>query len=37
LEHNEKPDSFWYKVYAAVVVVTIIVIALLWQFSRAFS
>lgn len=34
---EEKPDSFWRKVYFAVVVTTIFVIAALWAFSRYFS
>jgi len=34
---EEKPDSFWNRVYLAVVVTTIIVIAALWAFSRYFS
>ena len=33
----EKPDSFWHRVYLAVVVTTIIVIAALWAFTRYFS
>jgi len=34
---EEKPDSFWYRVYWAVAVTTIFVIAALWMFSRYFS
>lgn len=34
---NELPDSWWYRVYAGVIVTTIIVISLLWAFSRHFS
>jgi hypothetical protein len=34
---EELPDSWWHKVYAAVVVTTVAVIALLWAFSRYFS
>ncbi|MDM7920878.1 MAG: hypothetical protein QUS14_01150 [Pyrinomonadaceae bacterium] len=34
---EELPDSWWYKVYAGVVLNTVIVIALLWAFSRYFS
>jgi len=30
-------DARWYPVYAAVVVFTVLVIAALWWFSRAFS
>jgi hypothetical protein len=33
----EKPDAFWYRIYAAVIVTTILVIASLWAFSRYFS
>ena len=34
---EEKPDSFWHRVYLAVVVTTILVIAALWAFSRYFA
>jgi hypothetical protein len=34
---TERPDAFWRRVYAAVVVVTVAVIAALWAFSRYFS
>ncbi|MEZ5345267.1 MAG: hypothetical protein R2681_06910 [Pyrinomonadaceae bacterium] len=43
---NEKPktdgneelqESWWYKVYAAVILNTIVVIFLLWAFSNYFS
>ncbi len=34
---EEKPDSFWHRVYLAVVVATILVITALWAFSRYFS
>jgi hypothetical protein len=37
MQENEKPNSFWNRVYAAVVVWTFIVVTLLWAFSRAFS
>jgi hypothetical protein len=30
-------DSRWYPVYLLVLVVTVLVIAALWAFSRAFS
>ena len=33
----EKPTAFWGKVYVAVVLTTIVVIAALWAFSRHFS
>lgn len=34
---EELPDAWWYRVYAGVIVMTIIVISLLWAFSRYFS
>lgn len=34
---RERPDSWWYRVYAAVIVVTALVIFALWAFSRAYS
>jgi len=34
---EELPDEWWHKVYAGVIVVTIIVITSLWAFSRYFS
>jgi hypothetical protein len=34
---QEKPDSFWRKVYLAVVIMTVVVVTLLWAFSRYFS
>ena len=39
---NEKdikglPDSWWFRVYLAVIVTTILVISGLWAFSRFFS
>ena len=36
-EPGEGDDSRWGKVYAAVIVFTVVVIAALWAFSRAFS
>jgi hypothetical protein len=33
----ELPDSWWYRVYLAVIITTIIVISLLWFFSQHFS
>ena len=36
-EKTEKPDAFWYRIYTAVIVTTIVVIAALWAFSRYFS
>lgn len=34
---EELPDSWWHKVYVAVVITTIVVISALWAFSRYFS
>lgn len=34
---EELPDEWWHKVYAAVIVTTVVVIGLLWAFSRYFS
>ena len=34
---TERPDAFWRRVYLAVVVNTVIVVTLLWAFSRYFS
>ena len=34
---KERPDSFWNRVYIAVVVTTVVVITLLWEFSRYFG
>ncbi len=34
---GEKPDSWWYKVYAVVAIVTVIVIAALSLFTSYFS
>lgn len=36
-EINELPDSWWYRVYLAVIVTTVLVIAALWAFSEYFS
>ncbi len=36
-EITELPDSWWYRVYAAVIVTTVLVIAALWAFSEYFS
>lgn len=36
-ERVELPDSWWYRVYAGVIVTTIAVISLLWAFSRYFA
>jgi hypothetical protein len=34
---KERPDSFWNRVYAAVVVTTFFVVTALWAFSKYFS
>jgi|GEM_PF-2464959 len=34
---EEYPEDWWYKVYAAVLVINVLVIYLLWAFSRYFS
>ncbi len=36
-EKAEPPDSWWYKVYLAVILTTILVITALWGFSKYFS
>jgi len=33
----EKPDAWWYKIYAAVAVTTVVVITGLWLLFRYFS
>ena len=33
----ELPDAWWYRVYAAVILTTILVIFALWSFSEYFS
>ena len=33
----EKPDAWWYPVYFAVIIITILVILALWSFSVYFS
>jgi hypothetical protein len=37
VETNRVRDARWHPVYAAVVIFTVLVIAALWCFSRAFS
>jgi hypothetical protein len=37
IENVELPDSWWYRVYAAVIFTTVLVILLLWLFSEYFS
>jgi hypothetical protein len=34
---EEKPNAWWYRVYLAVIVTTVLVIAALWLFSHYFS
>jgi hypothetical protein len=34
---EELPDEWWYRVYAAVIVTTVLVILALWAFSLYFS
>lgn len=36
-QREELPDNWWYRVYLAVIITTIFVIAALWAFSRYFS
>ncbi len=36
-DQAEKSDSFWRKVYIAVIVTTFIVVTALWAFSRYFA
>ncbi len=36
-EIEELPDAWWYRVYLAVIITTILVIAALWAFSLYFS
>jgi hypothetical protein len=36
-ESKDRPDSWWYPVYGGVILTLIIVITLLWAFSRYFS
>ena len=34
---EELPDSWWYRVYTAVIITTIVVISALGLFTKAFS
>jgi hypothetical protein len=34
---EELPDSWWYRVYAVVMITTVLVILALWAFSTHFS
>ncbi len=36
-EIKELPDEWWYKIYAGVIITTILVITALWAFSKHFS
>ncbi len=36
-EVKDKPDSWWYRVYAGVILTLVVVILLLWGFSKYFS
>jgi hypothetical protein len=35
--NTEKPDSFWRRVYIALIATTFVVVTALWAFSRYFS
>ena len=35
--NEEKPDSFWNRIYLSVIATTVVVVTLLWAFSRYFS
>jgi len=37
MPEQEKPNEFWNRVYFAVMITTVLVIAALWAFSRYFS
>ncbi|HYP51591.1 MAG TPA: hypothetical protein VEQ34_11675 [Pyrinomonadaceae bacterium] len=37
VEAEELPDEWWYRVYWAVIATTVLVLFLLWAFSRYFS
>jgi hypothetical protein len=34
---EERPSAFWNRVYIAVVATTVVVVTLLWAFSKYFS
>jgi hypothetical protein len=34
---EELPDEWWYRVYLAVIITTVLVLCALWAFSRYFS
>ena len=37
MNEGERPNEFWRKVYLTVIVTTVLVIMLLWSFSRYFA
>jgi hypothetical protein len=37
LRSDERPNAFWNRVYVAVVIATVVVIAALWAFSQYFK
>jgi hypothetical protein len=37
VEVEELPDDWWHRVYLGVIVTTVVVISILWAFSRHFS
>ncbi|HEY8561307.1 MAG TPA: hypothetical protein VIL74_13100 [Pyrinomonadaceae bacterium] len=37
VETEELPDEWWHRVYLAVMIMTVLVIAALWGFTRYFS
>ena len=34
---EERDDAWWYRIYASVIIVAVLMITGLWLFSRAFS
>ena len=34
---DELPDEWWYRVYAAVIITTLVVVLALWAFTEFFS
>jgi hypothetical protein len=34
---QEKPDTWWYRIYAAALIFTALFIGVLWLFERVFS
>ena len=37
IEKIEKPDEWWYRIYAAVIIFTVFVITALYLFTKYFS